>query len=456
LAYKLAPAAPPVWEKQSVIRPVFCVLLDICRYFSCIISAMSIVVGKKLREAREAKKLTLAEAASSTHIRLHYLEAMESGKFDVLPSRLQVKGFLRAYAGYLGLNPQPLIEAVDLDPWSALESLSKEAKSEPDEPDTPEIDSASRFESIGESLKSQREILGLSLEDVEQHTHLRIRYLTALEAGKMDALPSPVQGRGMLKNYADFLGMDSDQLLLRFADGLQARLSESTIKTSERFVRPKTRPSRRERRFLSRDLIFGVILALFLVTFIVWGTLQVTELRSDQEEEPTAPSIAEVLLPSATPTLFPTATPTLQTQTDENNAAVEVVAEPIEEETQETLFISDNVDGVVQVQIVSRQRTWMRITVDGKVEFDGRTMTGSAYGFAGEEYVEITTGNGAALQVFYNDLDLGILGDYGEIINFVITASGVQTPTPTITLTPTNTVTPTGTQTPEITQTPAP
>jgi cytoskeletal protein RodZ len=80
---------------------------------------MSIVVGKKLREAREAKKHTLAEVASSTHIRLHYLEAMESGKFEVLPSNLQVKGFLRAYAGYLGLNPEPLIEAVDLDPWSA-------------------------------------------------------------------------------------------------------------------------------------------------------------------------------------------------------------------------------------------------------------------------------------------------------------------------------------------------
>jgi hypothetical protein len=146
----------------------------------------------------------------------------------------------------------------------------------------------------------------------------------------------------------------------------------------------------------------------------------------------------------------------LLTQTGENNAAVEVVAEPVEEVTQEILFISDNVDGVVQVQIIARQRTWMRITVDGKVEFDGRTITGSAYGFAGEEYVEITTGNGAALQVFYNDMDLGTLGDYGEIINFVITASGVQTPTPTITRTPTNTITPTGTQTPEITQTPAP
>ncbi len=411
---------------------------------------MSIVVGKKLREAREAKERTLAEAAGSTHIRQHYLEAMESGNFDVLPSKLQVKGFLRSYASYLGLNPEPLIEAIDLDPWSALESLSEVPKIEIAETESPEVDSVSSFKSIGESLKSQREILGLSLDDVEQHTHLRMRYLKALEAGEMDDLPSPVQGRGMLKNYADFLGMDSEKLLLHFAEGLQARLTEYTPKTTQRFVRPKTRPARRELRFFSRDLIFGVMLALFLVTFIVWGALQVTEIRSDQGGEPTAPSIAEVLLPSATPSQFPTATPTLTSPTNENSTPVEVVAELPEEETQEITLIPGNADGAVQVQIVARQRAWMRITVDGKVEFDGRIIRGSAYGFAGEEYVEISTGNGAALQVFYNDQDLGILGDYGEVINFVITTSGVQTPTPTITMTPTET------QTPEVTPTPTP
>jgi hypothetical protein len=88
--------------------------------------------------------------------------------------------------------------------------------------------------------------------------------------------------------------------------------------------------------------------------------------------------------------------------------------------------------------------------VDGLVEFDGRIIPGTTYGFSGQDYVEITTGNGAGLHVYYNDQDLGLLGNLGEVVNFVINVHGVQTPTPTITLSPT----PTDTETPEVTPTP--
>ena len=421
---------------------------------------MSRVVGKKLRDTREAQNLTLQQAADATHIRMRFLEAMERGDFSALPSQLQIKGFLRSYGGFLGLNPETLIEAVDLNPWVALETLSAENQSEPDVLETAQVDSAASFRTIGETLLSQREILGLTLDDVSQHTHLRIRYLKALEAGAMEGLPSPVQGRGMLKNYADFLGLDSDQLLLKFAEGLQARLRETDRVKTKGYGRPKGKTQRRERRFLSRDLVIGVALGLFLVVFIVWGALQVTALRSDVSTEPTAPSIADVILPSSTPTRVPTQTPTVPSLLDGDNTSVDVVEEPVVGQTQEVIFISDRVDGAVQVQIVARQRAWMRITVDGDIEYDGRILPGTAYGFAGKESVEITTGNGAGLQVFYNDQDLGILGAYGEVINFVITVNGVQTPTPTITLTPTqtpeSTQTPTPTQFPEPTETPSP
>jgi cytoskeleton protein RodZ len=90
----------------------------------------------------------------------------------------------------------------------------------------------------------------------------------------------------------------------------------------------------------------------------------------------------------------------------------------------------------LQVYIMVRQRAWMRVLVDGQVEFDGRVIPGSAYPFSGDESIEILTGNGAALEVFFNQDELGPLGALGEVVQRVFSVQGVQTPTPTLTITP--------------------
>ena len=66
-------------------------------------------VSSQLRQKREEKQLTLEQAAQDTHIRLRFLQALESGDFGELPSHIQVRGFLRSYADYLGLDSGKLL-----------------------------------------------------------------------------------------------------------------------------------------------------------------------------------------------------------------------------------------------------------------------------------------------------------------------------------------------------------
>ena len=66
-------------------------------------------IGNVLREAREARGLSLEEVSERTKIKRRYIQAMEEGSFDVLPGRVYVKSFLRSYARFLGLNPGELI-----------------------------------------------------------------------------------------------------------------------------------------------------------------------------------------------------------------------------------------------------------------------------------------------------------------------------------------------------------
>jgi len=61
-------------------------------------------IGSILRQARKSKKLSLQQVARETHMRAHYLRALEEGNFEALPSDAQARGFLRAYSEYLDLD----------------------------------------------------------------------------------------------------------------------------------------------------------------------------------------------------------------------------------------------------------------------------------------------------------------------------------------------------------------
>jgi cytoskeletal protein RodZ len=62
--------------------------------------------GSSLREARVRRGIELAQVAAETRIRRRYLQALEEERFELRPGSVYAKGFLRAYADYLGLESQ--------------------------------------------------------------------------------------------------------------------------------------------------------------------------------------------------------------------------------------------------------------------------------------------------------------------------------------------------------------
>ena len=67
-------------------------------------------IGNSLREARLRQALEFPEIEQGTKIRAKYLRALEDEQFDVLPAQTYVKGFLRSYAEYLGLDGQLYVD----------------------------------------------------------------------------------------------------------------------------------------------------------------------------------------------------------------------------------------------------------------------------------------------------------------------------------------------------------
>ncbi len=67
-------------------------------------------LGQILRQARENKGLSVEEVHEETRINPMYLEALEDGDYSILPTTTHTRGFLRNYARFLGLDPEPLLE----------------------------------------------------------------------------------------------------------------------------------------------------------------------------------------------------------------------------------------------------------------------------------------------------------------------------------------------------------
>lgn len=70
-------------------------------------------IGRALRAARQHRNKSIDEASRETRVRTEYLEALERESFDALGGDVYVRGFLRSYAKYLGLNHDKVMAAYE-------------------------------------------------------------------------------------------------------------------------------------------------------------------------------------------------------------------------------------------------------------------------------------------------------------------------------------------------------
>jgi cytoskeletal protein RodZ len=294
---------------------------------------------------------------------------------------------------------------------------------------------------LGEMLRQTREAKGCTLEEVERVTRIRSRFLAALEAEDFAALPSDAQARGFLRNYAEFLGLEAEQVLAHYADSLGKKRrgpwpSLRVERPAASGVPPAARPERvpprpapgshlgrapqvrsRRPRWLSADVLVGGTITLGLGLLLLWGGSRLAEAL-----QATPAPAAVTGLPVAASDVQVTATPS------------PVVATPTE-----ALLAPQATYTGVNLVVRAEQRVWLRVVVDGDEVFTGILAPGASKEFVGQGVVELVTSNGLGTRVIWNGQDQGALGELGEVVVRLWTLEGMVVPTPTVTPTPTQT-----------------
>ena len=129
---------------------------------------------------------------------------------------------------------------------------------------------------IGKKLQKARQAKGYTLDDLQQITKIQKRYLIAIEDEKFDELPGDFYVRAFVKQYADTVGLDGDDLLKEYEDDLPkaktAEYSDHIAQAVEsRASQRKTIGNQvsRSRRYVPTIIITVVII---LVLAAIWFT----------------------------------------------------------------------------------------------------------------------------------------------------------------------------------------
>ncbi len=437
-------------------------------------------IGENLRRTREEKGISIEKVALETKIRIQFLQAIENDEMGSMASPTQAKGFTRLYASFLEMDPWSLFDeetvksiVLPIDSKTGIidqESVKKSSSKEESigkpkksvEPISENANPRARFKDlipkeeeltqstqlfneIGEELRQQRESLGLTLADVERLTKIREIYLYSLEQGNVDALPSTVQGRGILNNYSSFLSIDPAKIQNKFAEGLQQkRLETAAIELTSfdgKTIKTKKSPVTGWRRFLTIDLLVGISVVVILSTLVIWGAIQVIG-SSHTVVEPTIDSISNILVNPVTETPSTETIVSQEVTQDTAQSTQGISTVPVD-----ILATITSVNtGPIQLVVVALQRSYLKITSDGKEVFNGRIIPGNVYTFTGSSKILLNSGNAGGIQIYYNQNDMGILGMVGEVISLEFTSKGYVTSTPMFTPSPTITLPPTLTQ----------
>jgi cytoskeletal protein RodZ len=311
---------------------------------------------------------------------------------------------------------------------------------------------------IGSQLRAAREAQGLTLDQAFKATRIKQSFLEAIEANQFQSLPGPVQARGFVRSYANFLGLDGEQL----ASLLDADKSVKTdIRPMPVTPRPvATPPSTAAKPIVQAPPKPAVITAPKPAVAQPEKSAQTANsrpplklpslaLNSSKPAAPARPSggIPTWVLIVGAAVLFllglilvisalsaPAESPALSESTNVPNA--------IELPTTDRAELALTGDGPVSITLKAGEHVWARITIDGQTAFEGMLDPDTAKDWQAADQIIVETGNGAALTVRHQGQE-SVLGDRGQIVARAWGHSGavdVPLAIPEVTPTPTTTV----------------
>ena len=121
---------------------------------------------------------------------------------------------------------------------------------------------------LGDLLRKAREQRGYSLDDIQDLTKIRKRYLEAIEEGNYKVLPGSFYVRAFVKNYSETVGLDAEEVLRLYHKEIPSAVPEQVAEPIQRPRRAQTQPSDRLSRWGFRMLMWSFLLLIAILVYV--------------------------------------------------------------------------------------------------------------------------------------------------------------------------------------------
>jgi cytoskeleton protein RodZ len=235
-------------------------------------------------------------------------------------------------------------------------------------------------ESLGKYLRREREGRKISLREVANHTRVREHFLKAIEEDQFQLLPSATYAKGFLLTYANYIGLEPNDVIRRYENFLKGEPVRHTEVLPEKKILWK-----RKHLLAIGGVIAASLIALYFFLYLSKPAVESISVKPKTEEP----------LPSPPPP-----------QTAGTTSVPE--KEPL------------------SLQLKAVEKTWMRIQVDGQPEQEMILKPGEGGSHLGAKQIRLLVGNAGGLDLVFNGRPLERFGKSGEVVTLTFTLQGVE------------------------------
>jgi len=260
---------------------------------------------------------------------------------------------------------------------------------------------------FGESLKRERELRGVTLEEISAATRIATRFLKAIENEEWDQLPGGVFNRGFVRAVSRYLGLDEENTVAEYTLAVGDRPSVPVWTGSPPVVTP-------EQPWLAWIIVVAVVLALLSGGWV--GARRLVAWRAARRAAQTA-TVSAASSPASTDAPQSSADvpapPNNFTPSPDARNATSVAPGTATDSASGSAPISPATD-LMELKIQAGKRTKVTIVADKDMVFDGTMKAGENHFFSAADHFQVTARDAGVLHMELNGKTLAPIGPAGH------------------------------------------